>query len=174
MHSCHPLNVQDKKDPSGLKGTEFRTCIDARALNKLLINQEKGQIPFITDMHEHANGYEVHSSWDYWKCYHQFLLSPETRPMTAFTHRGKQYWFRMAPMGVTPFSFKIQHTVMNMIEGLPTAKNYMDDVLSSDVSIEDHKTNCTEFLRLCNKYNLRLRFAKCNPKLMARSLTTEP
>ena len=158
----NPLNVQDKKDPTGLKGTEFRTCLDARALNKLLINQEKGQIPYITDMHEHANGYEVHSSWDYWKCYHQFLLAPETRPMTAFTHRGKQYWFRMAPMGVTPFSFKIQHTIMNMIESIPTAKNYLDDVLSSDKSIEDHKQNCTEFLKLCNRYNLRLRFAKCH------------
>jgi hypothetical protein len=63
----NPLNVQDKKDPTGRKGNEFRPCLDARELNKLLVNSMKGEIPFIEEMHAFVNGNVVHSSWDYWK-----------------------------------------------------------------------------------------------------------
>ncbi len=156
------MNVQDKKDPTGRKGTEFRTCLDARELNKLLVNSMKGEIPYIEDMHAFANGNVVHSSWDYWKCYHQFKLSERTKPLTAFTIDGVQYQFRMAPMGVTPFSFLIQKVIARGIKAIPTAKNYLDDVLSSDKSIEEHRANCTKFLEMCNAFNLRLRKEKCH------------
>jgi hypothetical protein len=157
-----PINVQDKKDPTGRKGIEFRVCLDARRVNDLLVNTTKGEIPFIGEMHEHASGKAVHTSWDYWKCYHQFRLSQRAKECTAFTVDGVQYWFNTAPMGVTPFSFEVQQIIQKMISSLPTAKNYLDDVLSSDYTVKEHRENCTAFLKLCNENNLRLRFEKCH------------
>jgi hypothetical protein len=158
----NPLNVQDKKDPTGRKGTEFRPCLDARELNKVLVNAMKGEIPYIEDMHEFANGNVVHTSWDAWKCYYQFKLSDRTKPLTAFTIDGVQYQFRFAPMGITPFSFLIQKVIQRGLKEHPSAKNYLDDILSSDKTIEEHKSNCTKLLEWCNKHNLRLRKSKCH------------
>ena len=158
----NPINVQDKKDITGVKGNEFRVCLDARWLNDKLVDPMLGDIPFIEEIHEHANGKQVHSNMDYWKCYHQFALPVKYRNCTAFTHRGRQYRYRVAPFGVKPIGFTVQKIIAQMIQDIPAAKNYVDDVIISSNTIRNHKEDLKRVLEKCNQYSLRLRKPKCN------------
>ncbi len=73
-----PIVCVHKKDGS------LRLCIDYRDLNRKTL-PDRQPIPRVQDILESLGGNAWFSVLDQGKAYHQGFMSPESRPLTAFT-----------------------------------------------------------------------------------------
>jgi hypothetical protein len=80
----NPLLVAPKKDDQG-KLTGIRVCIDPRLVNKYMKEDDKFEIPRISDILTALAGKRVFGEFDLSEAYLQFMLHPDSREYTAFT-----------------------------------------------------------------------------------------
>ena len=63
--------------------------------------------------------------------------------------------------GLTQAPAYFQRVVHEVIEGLPFAYGYLDDILVFSKSIEEHHQHCEIIFKRLKKYKLKLCYEKC-------------
>lgn len=139
---------------------DHRICINDKRLNAVTI-KDKFPLPRIDDLLDSLNGAQVFSTIDLKSGYWQIPMDPKDRPKTAFSASGGLYEYTVMPFGLTNAPATFQRVMQHVLQGLPFAMAYLDDVI---VFSKDDKTLCQhldEVLKRLVQYNLKVHEKKC-------------
>ena len=134
----NPITIAPKKDEYG-KWTGIRVCLDTRALNLALINDDKFQIPNIRNALETLGGNQLFGEFDLSEAYLQFPLHPDSRVFTAFTWKGQQYMFVGAPYGIKLLPSFFQRIMSRIFYDFPFTLAYIDNFPFASPDWETHQ-----------------------------------
>ncbi|KAL7726226.1 hypothetical protein ACLKA6_001630 [Drosophila palustris] len=145
-------------------------CIDYRQLNANSI-PDAYPLPRIHHILERLRNARYISTLDLKSGYWQIPMARGSREYTAFTvpGRGLFHW-KVMPFGLHSAPATFQRALDSVIgpDMEPYAFAYLDDIIVSGASLEEHVRNLGEVLRRLRQANLRLNRAKC--KFFRRSL----
>ena len=101
------------------------------------------------------------SKIDLTHAYQQLKLSPTSRELvTINTHRGLYQYTRL-PFGVAYVPVIFQKVMDTVLQGLPKVICYLDDILISASTPEEHLDNVKQVLQRLEQYGIRARKSKC-------------
>ncbi|XP_050295859.1 uncharacterized protein LOC126735794 [Anthonomus grandis grandis] len=145
------------------KTGEWRFCVDYRALNRVTI-KDSYPIPFVSATLDKLRDAKFLSTLDIKSAYWQIPIAPESRPLTAFTvpTRGLFQFTRM-PFGLTNAPAVWQRLIDSVIgvDLEPYVFVYLDDVIISTPSFEEHIRVLREVIQRIVKAGLTLNREKC-------------
>ena len=91
----------------------------------------------------------------------QVLLDPESRKyVTINTHKGL-YRYNRLPFGIASVPAVFQQTMEKILQGLPMVVVYIDNILISGRTDEEHLENLEKVLQRLQQYRVRLKQEKC-------------
>ena len=93
--------------------------------------------------------------------YNQIELSEESKKvLTLSTHKGlfQQNWL---VFGITTAPAQFQSCMERVLQGLPYVRLYLDDILVSGTSVENHAENLERVLTRLEEAGLKLTKEKC-------------
>lgn len=124
-----PLIIIPKKDQG------FRWVVDLRKLNDIIAEPDSSYpLPRINPLVTCVKGASILSTIDISDAYLQILLSPQSRPLTAFYVPGRgQYQYKRMPAGLKDAASRWQRTIEEVLRPVvvedPHCVYYMDDIL---------------------------------------------
>lgn len=134
------------------KSGDIRLCLDARQINKRIIpdrecpmNMEEIMLKF--------KGAKYLSTIDLTAGYWQCRLKKESRPITAFLHRGRNYQFKVLPFGLVNSVAEFQK-ILNQVLGpeiLKFTATYVDDIHITSTTFEEHMRHLKAIFGLTDK-----------------------
>lgn len=152
---CNPIRVVPKKDNS------VRLCLDARRLNKYLINDNEGPPPIESLLQKH-HGKTIFTIMDLLKGYHQIKLSEESMKYTGFVIEGQSYVFCRMPFGLK-ISGAIFIRAMNAVFDESFAEIvtiYVDDILLASKDVQQHFHDLRRVCRRLREVGLTVNLEK--------------
>ena len=170
-----PIVIVPKKSEPG-EPPKRRMCVDYRMLNKLLTPVKKVNtnakgvrtlvpLPKIDEIYAKLRGAHVFSALDMRSGYHHIALSKESQPKTAFVVGGPQgakFEFKVVPFGLTQAPAYFQRLVGEVLQGIPYAFGYLDDILIFSPDVETHLEHLREIFKRLKKADLKLKESKCS------------
>ena len=133
-----PIVIVPKKSAPG-EPPKRRSCIDFRKVNELqqevlAEGKKRGQIllhplPKIDEMYAKLKGAKVFSTIDLRSGYYHISLGKDSRAKTAFVTPFGKYEFLMVPFGLAQAPAYFQLLLNQVLEGLPFAMTYLDDII---------------------------------------------
>ena len=154
-YAC-PLVIAKKPDGN------IRICGNYKLTANKVLRLEKYPIPSLEDLLQSLQGGTKFSKLDLSHAYHQIELEPEARPFTTVnTHRGLFQFCRLS-FGIASAPAIFQRTMEALIGDIPMCKAYLDDLIISGRSDEEHLKNLKLVLTRLREHGLRLRKDKCS------------
>jgi hypothetical protein len=165
-HKVRGQTENEEVDPE-----KWRVVVDMRLINKIVVPYTiqgpsiRDLIQDITTTQEQYDGLPlILSSFDLMHGYFNLMLTPNSRDITTFTApSGLKYRYRRVPQGlaVSPALFI---SVMNRVFSALKQKNrlqfYMDDLILTSRSFEEHCDTLDTFLKLLIDKGLKANTAK--------------
>jgi len=151
----NPILVAPKKDDQG-NLTGIRVCIDPRLVNKYMKEDDKFEIPRISDILTALAGKHIFGEFDLSEAYLQFMLHPDSRKYTTFTWKVAMQ-FVGCPYGLKPIPNIFQRYMTHKFAHLSNVFPYIDNLLHASSSWSEHLTTILSILRELNDVNLRIK-----------------
>ena len=145
------------------KTGDIRLCVDFRELNKLLV-KDNYPLPNIEDLIDSLYGKKYFTIFDLKDGFYHIKLAEESIKYTAFTTFFGQYEFVRMPFGLKVAPSRFQRYVNQILADLIRESKvvvYMDDILVSSVTLEEHFTILKEIFKKFVDNYLVLRIDKC-------------
>jgi hypothetical protein len=152
----NPITAVAKKDEHGIV-VDARPCLDTRALNKALIVGDNFSLPKIQDSLEALGGNCIFSEFDLSEAFLQFLLHPDSRPLTAFTWEGQQYMFVGCPFGLNLLTSHFQRIMTRIFSDLSFCRPYVDNLPFAAKDWATHTEQAIAIIDRCNQVNLKIK-----------------
>lgn len=150
----NPVVIVDKKDGS------IRICLDARELNKKLIDDHESP-PRIESLFQSCHGIRLMTSLDLQNSFWQVPLSPESTKFTGFIINGKTYEFVVTPFGLRTSSAALERGLAHMMQKMEGfVLRYVDDSLIISRTFDEHLEHLTMFFQACLENKITLSFKK--------------
>lgn len=144
-----PVVVVRKKDGS------IRLCVDLREPNKAVV-VDSFPLPHTEELLHALNGARHFSKLDLAAAYHQVLLHPDSRDLTAFiTHEGL-FRYKRVCFGLASAPAAFQQMMSRILRGCSGVLCYIDDVIVFGKTSREHMTNLREVLRRISDAGLKL------------------
>ena len=127
---------------------------------KLTVNKEckldRYPIPRIEDLFAKLSGGKLFSKLDLSQAYQQICLEEESKKFVVVnTHKGL-YRFNRLLYGISSAPGIFQRTMESLLQGIPHVVVYLDDILITGGTHEEHKSRLKEVLRRLQTAGLRL------------------
>ena len=156
-----PIVVVPKKEQA------IRICVDMRAANTA-IKRFRHPIPTVKDISLALNGAQYFTKLDMSQAYHQLPLHARSRHITTFaTHMGL-YRYKRLNYGTNSAAEIFQHTLQQLLKGIPGVCNLADDILVFAPSYEEHNKALEACFQRLQDHGLTLNLRKC--KFLKRNL----
>ena len=165
-----PIVVVPKKS-APREPLKRRLCVDFKKVNKLqqqviTEGKPKGQIsihplPKIDGMYAKLKGAKVFSTIDLMSGYHHIALGKDSRAKTAFVTPFGKYKFLMVPFGLAKAPAYFQLLMNKVLEGLPYAMTYLDDIIIFSKN-ENHLRHLEEVFHQLRQAELKMKISKCD------------
>ena len=108
---------------------------------------DKYPLPRPEDIFATLSGGKKFTTLDLAQAYNQMELDPESQKfLVVNTHRGL-YKYKRLPFGIALAPAVFQRAMDQILQGMEHVTCYIDDVLITGVSEEEHLQNLTEVLR---------------------------
>ena len=139
----------------------IRICGDYKVtINRALI-LDTYPLPRVEDLFSALSGGTVFSKLDLSHAYLQLPLDDASKPYTTIsTHKGLFQYERL-PFGIASAPSIFQRTMESLLSGLPNVCVYIDDILVSGTTEEDHLHNLDSVLTRLESAGLTLKKSKC-------------
>ena len=140
----------------------MRTCGDFKQTANKAAKSEVDPVPWIEDLFASLAGGTVFSKLDLSHTYLQLPLVNVSQPfVTVNTLKGLYRCLRL-PFGVASAPAIFQWTIESVLQGLPHICVYLDDILISGNSPQEHLVNLEDVLKRLEDAGLRLKKEKCS------------
>ena len=98
------------------------------------------------------------------QAYLQLPLDEESKDYTTITTQKGLFHYTRLPFGIASLPAIFQRTMDNLLQNLPKVTVYLDDILITGDSEEEHLENSEKVLQRLQKVGLRLKKSKmCFP-----------
>jgi transposase InsO family protein len=143
--------------PSG----KLRLCGDFKVtINKFAV-LDRYPLPRIDELFTNLAGGKKFSKLDLSQAYHQIALDESSMKLvTVNTHCGL-FQYKRLPFGVSSAVSIFQRTIENLLKGIPGVSVYLDDILVTGGSDEEHLQNLHKVLKQLSENGLKLAKDKC-------------
>ncbi|XP_063379687.1 uncharacterized protein K02A2.6-like [Cydia fagiglandana] len=149
-----PLVVAHKADGA------IRLCADYKVtLNKVLM-VDRYPVPRIDDLLSNISGYKYFSKLDLSQAYNQILLDDTARYTVVNTHRGLFQYNRLV-YGLSSSPGIFQRIMLNLFKNMPHVIVFLDDILITSKTIQEHNQHIQEVLHILQSNGLKVRKDKC-------------
>lgn len=138
---------------------DIRLCLDMRGPNTA-IQRTRHNTPSLDDLVQVLNGASVFSKLDMNQAYHQLELHPDSRYLTTFSSPIGLRRYKRLVFGVNCASEIFQHTLSQVLQGIPGVLNMWDDILVYGSSQEEHDRNLDLVLQRLQESGITLNRAK--------------
>ena len=138
-----------------------RICGDYKVTINRAARLEKYPIPRIEELFTSLAGGKTFSKLDLSHAYLQIPLAEESRRLaTISTHRGL-FEYQRLPFGIASAPSIFQRIMENLLLGIPRVCVYLDDILVTGLTEEEHLTNLAQVLSRLGSAGMRLKRGKC-------------
>ena len=118
-------------------------------------------LPRIDDIIAQLSGGKTFSKLDLAHAYQQLALDQESKQITTInTHKGLYRYHRL-PFGIHSAPSIFQRTMEGVLRGIPHVSVYIDDILITGETDEEHLQNLDTVLSRLENEGLRLKLEKC-------------
>ena len=145
-----PVVILDKKDGSK------RFYVDFRKLNQIT-KPNSYPLPLIDDFLALLGKAKFFTSLDLKSGYWQVLMDE-----TAFACHGGLFEFNVMPFGLSCAPAIFQELMAIVLQGLPFATAYLDDILIFSETLEDHLSHLETVFDRLRQHGLKLKLKKCS------------
>lgn len=152
-----PITLAKKKNGS------WRLCMDFRQLNKHSV-PDAYPLPRINSILDRLREAKYISCLDLENGYWQIPMEENSRKFTAFTVPGRGlFQWKVMPFGLHSAPATFQRTLDQVIgpEMEPHAFAYLDDIIITSKTLNDHITHLTEVFRRLRQARLKINSEKC-------------
>ena len=139
---------------------KLRICIDPGALNKA-IQREHYQLKTPEEIFGTLAGSQYFSTLDATSGFLQIALDKESSYLTTVATPFGRYRYCRLPFGISSAPEVFHRIVTESFADIPGVHTYVDDILVSGCSIEEHDKRLQMVLERCRELNLRLNRSKC-------------
>ena len=139
---------------------KIRMCIDLKRVNEAVIANGH-PLPHMQEMLDNLSGAKFFSCLDMSQAFHQLELHDDSKDLTAFvTHEG--VWrFKRCPYGLKSLPQCFQRMMEIILRGMSGTQVYMDDVIVSGRSREEHDQRLEAVQQRLRGYHVTLNREKC-------------
>ena len=113
-------------------------------------------------MYAKLKGAKVFSTIDLRSRYYHITLGKDSRAKTAFVMPFGKYKCLMVPFGLAHAPAYFQLLMNQVLEGLPFAMTYLDDIIIFSNNEEEHLLHLEEVFHQLRKAGLKMKQYKCN------------
>jgi len=151
-----PLVAVPKRDGS------VRLCGDYSKTVNPVLEIDQYPLPRPEDLMSCLTGGCKFSKLDLSSAYQQMILDKESRPyVTVNTQKGLYRYLRL-PFGVSSAPAVFQKAMDTILQGLPQVICYLDDILVTGSTPQEHLHNLAVVLERLSQHGLRLKEEKCS------------
>ena len=123
---------------------------------------DKYPIPNIQDLYAKLSGGQIFSKIDLSHAYQQLMLGEESQMLTAINTTEGMFVYNRMPFSISAALGIFQRTMESLIQGIPMTVVYLDDVLVTGRTPEEHHSHLKQVLERLQKVGLRLKREKCS------------
>ena len=139
----------------------IRICGDYKVTVNPSLKIDQYPVPTAEDLFATLAGGKTFSKLDLSQAYQQVPLDPESRKyVTITTHKGL-YQYKRLPFGVASAPAIFQEIMEKILHGIPGVVVYIDDILVTGTTDEEHLQSLKEVLVRLKQHGLRVKRAKC-------------
>ena len=140
----------------------LRLCGDYKVTVNPGLEVDQYPLPKPDDLFATLAGGNQFSKIDLTNAYQQMKLDEQSRHLvTINTHKGLYRYTRL-PFGVASAPAIFQKTMDMVLQGLPNVICYLDDILITGSTEEEHFVNVERVLGRLKKYGIRAKRSKCS------------
>ena len=138
-----------------------RICGDYKVTVNRVAKLDKYPLPLIDDLFASLAGGKRFTKLDLSHAYQQIELDEQSRQyVTISTHKGLFRYNRL-PFGVASAPSIFHRTMENLLQGIPGVCVYIDDILITGHTDEEHLEHLDEVLRRLAEAGMRLKKGRC-------------
>lgn len=149
--------VPKKMDASGIK--KVRMVIDYRKLNEMTI-KDKYPLPNIEDLLNKLQNAKIFSTIDLASGFHQIEMDPDSISKTAFSTEDGHYEYLRMPYGLCNAPPTFQRAMNSMIQNVPNAMVYIDDIIIYSNTINEHLNHLENVFKKLKDHALSIQLDK--------------
>ena len=141
---------------------KIRICGDYKVTVNSHLQVDQYPLPKPDELFTALVGGKHFTKLDLKHAYQQMLLDEESRKLvTINTHKGLYRYTRL-PFGIAPAPAIFQKTMDTILQGLPRVICYIDDILLTGSTDEEHYSNLEEVLKRLQDHGIKLKAEKCS------------
>lgn len=150
-----PVVVVPKQDGN------LRLCGDFKVTINSALDIDQYPLPKPADIFATLSGGQRFTTLDLTHAYNQLQLDEESRKFaTINTHQGLYRYTRL-PFGIASAPAVFQRTMDAILQGLDGVACYIDDILVTGKTDEEHLARLEEVLKRLHKHGVHVKRAKC-------------
>ena len=143
-------------------GKAIRICGDFKMTVNAASKVDRYPIPKFEDLFAKLAGGKLFSKLDMSQAYQQIQLESESRKLVVInTLKGLFFQYKRLPFGVASNPGIFEGVMDSLITGIPVVTVYLDNILVTDKTEEDHLSALEEVLKRLSQAELKLRKGKC-------------
>ena len=132
----------------------MRVCGDYKVTLNPCLEVQQYPLPRVEECFQAMNGGNKFTNIDLAQACNQIMLDDESKSLTTInTHKGLYQWTRL-PYGVASSPAIFQGIMDKILQGLHQVVWYLDDILITGETEEQHLANVEEVLSRLEKYGL--------------------
>ena len=145
-----------------LKSTgAIRICGDYKVTINQAVKVDKYPIPNINDLFTKLTGCVMYTKLDLSHAYQQVVLDEESRKLTTINTSKGLFEYERLPYGVSSSPGIFQRIMEQLLQNIPMTVVYLDDVLVTGQTPEEHDRNLKIVLSRLQEAGLHLKREKC-------------
>ena len=139
-----------------------RICGHYKVTINPVLEVDQYPVPKAEDLFTTLAGGQKFTKLDLSHAYQQVLLSEDSRKyVTISTHKGL-YRYNRLPFGITSAPAIFQQTMEKLPHGIAGVTVYIDDILVTGRTDDEHMHNLDLVLKQLHEYGIRLKKGKCS------------